>query len=368
MTDFSPILLNQARSTTPLAIANPLLVFIVVVLALRIWTVRSGRPSLLLNALLAVATTVVLLRHPPVQEVLFGLGMNLATVRVICHTVVMFGAAIAWLLARSWRTSRKFGRLELTLVFGCATALSAWLWWVSSSARAQNAAVEDFESWRTAAYLVVVSTPVPIACVAIVLALVAHAKERNEVSNWIWASASILAAVLQATDHITRGISGVFLSLGRHNLLTDIRTEGVDQIFLPAVAALSLSALPAIWSTIHSDAGLKAVDRDIHLMWSNIKSRIPGIAKPETGSLPLRERVEEMYIEIEDGLIRLSLPPSFSSYAEAAQQIRDSLAADGGEQWEISSPHWVADRTEIRKVAAAFRELTDERVTLQSVI
>lgn len=357
-TEFSQILLNQARSTTPSTIAIPLIALILVILFARLLVVRSGRPALLLSAILTAAVLIVLLRDPWVQQIFARLNMNLATVRVIAHTTIMFAAAIAWLLARAWRTSRKFPPYELFLVFGGATSLSAWLWWVSAPARAQNVAVEDFESWRTAAYLVPVSTPIPIACVALILASVAHARERKAWRTWVWVGATVTAAGLQAFDHITRAISGIYLSLGTHNLLTSIRTEGVDQIFLPAVAALALCTIPGIWNTAQIRAGLVAIESDIQPMWSAITRHLPGITKPETSSLPLQSRVEEMFIEIEDGLVRLSLPTNCKSPEDGAVHVEEALHAyidDGELANEI--PTWVADRTAIRRTAAAFKRL-----------
>ena len=365
MTDTSQILLNQARSTTPPSLAVPLVALVLVTVVVRLYVIRSGRPSLLLNALISVAAIIVLLRDPHIQNLFLSFGINLATVRVLCHTVVVFGAAVAWFLARAWMTSQKFHRLEMTFVFGSALALSVWLWWVSSPARASNIAMEDLESWRTAAYLLPVSTPVPVACIAIIAAVVAHGRERNELWTWIWTAAAIMAATLQAVDHVTRAVSGVFLSRGAHNLLTQIRTEGVDQIFLPAVAALALCTLPAIWSTLRTRATLQANADAMHSMWSAIVGRVPGISKPETKDLPLEFRVEEMFIEIEDGLIRLSLPTHCSSPKEAARHVHDGLRNYRDGDSPFDPPSWLADRAAILKAAASFKDRSSEKSSMK---
>lgn len=74
----STILVNQARSTTPPALSAVLIVTCGSVLLLRLFFIRTGRPQLLVSALLGVMTMVVLVRDTWVQgSVLEPLGVNL---------------------------------------------------------------------------------------------------------------------------------------------------------------------------------------------------------------------------------------------------------------------------------------------------
>ncbi|WP_143153904.1 DUF6545 domain-containing protein [Rhodococcus rhodnii] len=277
----------------------------------------------------------------------------------------MFGAVATWFLARAWRSSYVFRRPEVAVALAGAAMLSGWLWWVSRPARELNVAVEDFESWVTAGYLVPVSLPVPVACAAIIVALVMHGVERRSWRTWLWVSAGLVAAGFQLVDHLSRAISGFLLSLGRHSWLTDLRTQGVDQLFLPAVAALALCTIPGIVSELRSvghrrDA--RAAATDLELLWREITAAVPGVSKPETGTLPIEERVAEMLIEIEDGLIRLNLSLASTSAEEAARDLIALLAAPALESSTVPSsvrvPDWVADQSKIRLVAREYRAMT----------
>ncbi len=354
---FSTILVNQARSTTPPMLSAVLIFICGSVLILRLLFIRSGRPQFLVSVLLGVMTLVVLLRDGWVQTTLLEpMGINLATARVMGHSVIMFGSAVLWFLARSWASPRRFSTREIAVVLSIATTTTIWLWWVSGPARAANIAVEDHESWRTAAYLVPMSLPVPIATTAVITALLAQASDRRtrSVTTRLAALAAMLASGLQFIDHISRAVSAVFLSIGQHNWLTHLRTQGVDQVFLPAAAALALATFPSAWRAISEQRDARREVALLDRLWRDIVSRFPGIAKPETRTLPILQRREEMLIEIEDGLTRLPLSTYATSTFRRAYDVQRSLLETREPQRLPNSPSWTANRGAIVSVAAAY--------------
>lgn len=356
--EVSQILLNQAQSSAPAALALPIIVLILVVCAARTWFVRTGRAPKLMNWLLWAVLIIVLLRDPHVQHVLSGFGINLATARLLDHIAIMYAAAVVWFLARTWMTTRRFRRAEVVTVLGVSTALSAWLWIVSAPARELNAAIEDFESWRTAAYLVPMSAPVPAACAAIIAGLLAHGWEQRQWTTWTWVGAALAAAILQTIDHISRAVSALFLSAGIHNELTAARTASVDELFLPAMAALALSTVPGLWRSLRARSRAAAQVKEIEPLWKAVTTRISGIAKPETVALPVEERVEEMLIEIEDGLLRLDLDPNLTADLDRARDVSNALEACAcGLGPSLDWPAWTSSREEISRVAVAFNQL-----------
>lgn len=356
----STILVNQARSTTPPVVSAVLIAICGSVLLLRLWFIRSGRPQLLVSALLGVMTLVVLVRDGWIQgAILEPLGINLATSRVLGHSIIMYGAACLWFLARSWTSPRRFSRIEIATVVATATVITAWLWVVSTPARASNVAMEDYQSWRTAAYLVPMSLPIPIAAAAVISALLAQTRDTstNSAATRIAALAAMLAAGLQFIDHISRAVSAVFLSVGEHNWLTQFRTQGVDQVFLPAAAALALATFPGVWRAISDRREAIRQTARLERLWREVVVRFPGIAKPETETLPIRERCEEMLIEIEDGLTRLPLNEHATTSSLRAQDVQRTLSMPEERQPVADSPTWTASRRAIVKVAAAYSAL-----------
>lgn len=356
----STILVNQARSTTPPALSAVLIVTCGSVLLLRLFFIRTGRPQLLVSALLGVMTMVVLVRDTWVQgSVLEPLGVNLATARVIGHSIIMYGAVCLWLLARSWTSPRRFSRVEITTALVAATGITVWLWFVSAPARASNVAVEDFQSWRTAAYLVPMSLPIPVAAAAVISALLAQSRDTstNSKTTRLAALAAILAAGLQFIDHVSRAVSAVFLSIGEQNWLTHFRTQGVDQVFLPAAAALAIATFPGVWRAFFERREAIRQTASLERLWKEVVHCFPGIAKPETETLPIRERREEMLIELEDGLTRLHLSGHATTSSQRAQDVQRALSMAEERRAVADSPAWTASRRAIVRVAAAYSTL-----------
>lgn len=160
------------------------------------------------------------------------------------------------------------------------------------------------------------SLPIPVAAAAVISALLAQSRDTstNSKTTRLAALAAILAAGLQFIDHVSRAVSAVFLSIGEQNWLTHFRTQGVDQVFLPAAAALAIATFPGVWRAFFERREAIRQTASLERLWKEVVHCFPGIAKPETETLPIRERREEMLIE-----------PRRRTDAIALERTRDDL-------------------------------------------
>lgn len=376
----SAILHSQATSSTPTAVAVPLLAVCLAIVAVRWVAIRRGYEqqefSIRVTQLMTIALAIAALREGGIQDVVFA--GNVAAARLVTHYFVLAGAVVFVLLIRSWVSAKQLSRRSIRILWGLWVVACVWITFCTWPTLSQNIAVEDLENWRTAGYLLVVSTPIPIACVY-TLIFVTGALIRGVVPKF-WAVVTLIAAFLQMVDHATRGISGLFLSLGMHNWLTQARSTGVDGLFIPAVAALTACGIPSAATYVRRMVGTDTARRQatqLQPLWRAITVAVPEVMleqRPPSGSWwEIRHRY---LVEIEDGLAVLRAHgPAAGSGASAGEQAASLLdglrayraagldGADGAMQVDSELPEWVMEAEgaiavsqEVRRRRAPFPE------------
>ncbi|MBM4575121.1 hypothetical protein GS489_33505 [Rhodococcus hoagii] len=100
--------------------------------------------------------------------------------------------------------------------------------WISAPARSSGVAIEELHTWRTAAYMVIYSLPMPLALAAVAAACVRVLRHGDETRlTRICAAVILLTGSISAFDHLSRIVTGHAVP-GYADAFTTWRSESND--------------------------------------------------------------------------------------------------------------------------------------------
>jgi hypothetical protein len=321
---------------------------------------------------------VALLREHWVQHRLEAFGLELSDVRVLTHTAAIAGAATILLIGLYWRDDRLPNPRLPQYLYASTILVGILLWVISLPARKEHIAVEELENWRTGIYFTIYSLPTPAAETIVFLTALGLVLERSLGPRLLFGSVLLAAVIFSMLDHLTRFVSGFFLSFGAHNALTDARTGPAnDLLFLPILALLVVSALPSIGTSVRirlrRDPSSQAV-KVLAPVWSRLTEAMPAYRLNQTHSLTSpAEQEHRMRIEIEDTIEAMnryrrrdecwpSDPFGRANLLEKCIARHTNGQSPPDELYE-GPPPWLQAEDQVLAMAAAWSELDSHTIT-----
>ncbi|MEE2033380.1 DUF6545 domain-containing protein [Rhodococcus chondri] len=366
----TPLLQLEATSTLPNWLSDPMLAILTLVICGRFAFVQARQIDQQITWLLFFWLCAALLREPWTQSLLVNATpLTLSDIRLLTHAAAMFGAGAIFLVVRAFNNVRRIKRRAIMLVYSIVVVEVAVLAWISAPARTAGAAIEELHSWRTAVYMLIYSSQMPIAVAAVAGACIRVIFHGEQARNTrIWALLILLTGAVSSFDHLTRIVNGFMLALNHENAFTIWRSESNDVLFLPAATALAIVVSMPIFTAVRArrsnDPSSTAV-LTLTPLWKDLSNSLPAISlQATTSTLPSSvEREHRMRIEIEDALYEL-LP-----YMQAEDRVDDldpvsrcnaiTAALErrrGGRQpvEPVQAPRWMADEDELLRIADAW--------------
>ncbi len=366
----SSMLQLEATSSLPAWASDPMLLILGVVIVGRIVFVRERQLDQQITWLLFWWLCAALLREPWLQNLLMdATPLTLSDIRLLTHAAAMFGAASLYLIVRAFSNVRRVRRRTIVGAYALIAVLVPVMAWISAPARSSGVAIEELHTWRTAAYMVIYSLPMPLALAAVAAACVRVFRHGDETRlTRICAAVILLTGSISAFDHLSRIVNGVMLSLDMQNAFTTWRSESNDVLFLPAATALAIAVgipiIAAVQARRSNDSSSAAVIT-LAPMWKDLSTALPTISLQGTSTLSSSiEREHRMRIECEDALYELL--PFMDTEARGAEDldpvercaaITDALERrlDGGmPSAPVPAPAWLADEDELLRIADAW--------------
>ncbi|MFF0818396.1 MAB_1171c family putative transporter [Rhodococcus sp. NPDC003318] len=360
----------EATSSLPPWASDPMLAILAVVIVGRLVFVRERQLDQQITWLLFWWLGAAVLREPWMQGLLMdATPLTLSDLRLLTHAAAMCGAGAIFLIVRAFSNVRRVRRRAFVLVYSIIAVEVALLAWISAPARSAGIAIEELHDWRTAAYMLIYSSQMPLALAAVAAACIRVFRHGDEArSTRIWAVLILLVGAVSAFDHLTRIVNGIMLALNQHNAFTVWRSESNDVLFLPAATALAIVVSWPIFTAIRTrranDPSSAAVVA-LTPMWKDLSTAMPAISlQATTSTLPSSvEREHRMRIECEDALYELLPYMSADDRAEDVDPasrcaaITDALErrrSDRQPSSPVSAPRWLADEDELLRIADAW--------------
>lgn len=378
MTQSSVLLQSSATSALSVWWTIPLLVWVTGTLTLRSAVLIDRRAvDRAAHQWFGWMVVVVVLREPWTQHLLEGMGFELSDIRVLTHTAALAAAVAILLLGLYWRDDRlPAKRLALHLYLGAAS-LGVALWIISLPAREHHIAVEELENWRTGLYFAIYDLPTPLAASLMALTALGLVLERSTLPRLVL-GVLLLGAIIGSTiDHAGRLASGIFLSFGVHNGLTEPRGGPLtDLMYLPILTAITVVAFPSIVTSIRVRRGRDASSQAVKILgpvWNRLTAAMPDYRLNQTHSLASpAEQEHRMRIEIEDTI------EAMNRYLPAGEQwpqdpvgrarmldvcIRRHESAHHPDEnvHYTEPPSWLQSESQVLAMAAAWSELRPQQ-------
>lgn len=346
----------------------PMISVLAAVIVARLFLVSRRQLDRRVTQILIWWLFVALLRESWMQTVIISnTSMTLSDIRLLTHACVIGAAVAVYLVVRSW-SLRPVETRTVVGLYGAGFVAVVVLAVLGEPARAQGIAVEELQSWHTAAYMIVYSAPMPLALFAIMKWCARLFCRANSAPSLRVGLAFVIAAsCVSMYDHLTRMATGIMLSWDWHNTLTESRSQSNDVLFLPATCVIAMVlSVPAISEAkirLRSDPSSRAVVR-LQDMWQDLIEAAPKVELETEGLLHTSaEREHRMLIECEDALFLL-LPymnsAALDEDATPAERVKAISAAmrlfkdSDGERQSVAPPQWLIDENELLRVADAW--------------
>lgn len=363
----SPQLAREASSALPPWASTPLILILIAVIVARLLLVSRRPLDQHITSILVWWLGAVILREPWIQHQLMDAGIRLGDIRLATHGFVLAGAVSIYLVVRAW-DSHPVSRRTVLALYGGVLALLLVLAWLSAPARESGIAVEELRSWRTAAYMVLYSLPMPLALTAVMGAFVDVARRPDTTRfHRVIAVVSLGCVLVSFFDHLSRLVNGLMLAAQWQNAFTQFRSESNDVLFLPAATVLALVVaaplVQAVRVRLRHDPASMAVRR-LEALWTDLVAAMPKHSLEATSLLPNSiEREHRMRIECEDAIYDLLpyMPTDVLQGSPDPAELCDAIALaldrhhhGGSPTTEVFSPPWLTDETELLRIADAW--------------